>query len=109
MNINQIKRVLENENIWYSVLCENDDIDIDEVTTIPHICSEMYKKLFVLTTGNVQEAEKAVSDWKLFANVVLDTECTKYLSRLSSYNLILVGKNDIGRAIGALNEAVRNR
>ena len=98
MNINNVKRALENAGIWYSVPLENDDINIDEVTTIPHVQSEMYKKLFVLTTGNIKEAERAVSDWSLFA---------KYLHRLNPLNLVLVGSNDIGKAVGVLHEALR--
>ncbi len=107
MNINNVKRALENAGIWYSVPLENDDINIDEVTTIPHVQSEMYKKLFVLTTGNIKEAEKAVSDWRLFANVILDAGCAKYLRKLNPLNLVLVGSNDIGKAVGVLHEALR--
>jgi hypothetical protein len=70
---------------------------------------EMHNKLFVLTTGNIREAERAVSDWNNFVNVILDSKCSKkYLSKLSSAcNLLLVG--DIGEAIGALHEELRKR
>lgn len=107
MTINNIKRALDNANIWYSCLTENDDINIVDVTTTPYLQSDMHQKLFILTTGNIKQAEKSVSDWNGFTNVILDTECTKYLSKLNSLNLILVGKNDIGKAIGALHEALR--
>lgn len=107
MNINNIKRALENAGIWYSALLENDDININEVTTIPHLQSEMHQKLFVLTTGNIKEAEQAVDDWKAFANVVLDCGCSKYLRKLTPLNLVLVGSNDIGKVVGILNELTR--
>lgn len=107
MNIEEIKKVLDKEGIWHSSLVENPEMTIDEVTTIPHLCNEMYKKLFIITTGNVREAEQAVSDWHLFANVILDTGCTSYLSKLTPHNLLLVYKDDIGKVIGSLNEAMR--
>lgn len=107
MNIIQVKRALDAADVWYSCLLESDDVNIDEVTTIPHVCSEMYKKLFILTSGNVREAEQAVSDWSLFANVVLDANCTKYLSKLTPINLLLVGPNDVGEVIELLNELAR--
>lgn len=107
MNVNNIKRVLDNSGIWYSCLAENEDVCIDEVTTVPCLQSEMHRKLFVLTTGNIKEAEQAVFDWNGFANVLLDTGCTKYLRKLSPLNLILVGSGDIGKAVGVLNEAMR--
>ena len=107
MNISQIKRTLDAADVWYSCLLENDEVSMTEVTTIPHLCSEMHRKLFILDTGNIHEAEQAVSDWRLFANVILDTDCTKYLSKLNPVNLILVSKNQIGEVIGLLNEAMR--
>ena len=107
MNIHNIKRVLDNAGIWYSCLLENDDINIVEVTTIPHLQAEMHSKLFVLDTGNIKEAEQAVGDWNGFTNVILDGGCTKYLSKLTPLNLILVKGTDIGKAIGALHEAMR--
>lgn len=107
MNITQIKRTLDAANVWYSCLLENDDVSIDEVTTIPHLCSEMHKKLFILNGGNIREAEQAVPDWSLFANVVLDVSCTKYLSKLNPVNLLLVSKNQLGEVIGLLNELAR--
>lgn len=107
MNIENVKRALDNAGVWYSCLLKSEDVNIDEVTTIPHLQSEMYKKLFVLTTGNIKEAERSVSDWRLFANVILDAGCAKYLRKLNPLNLVLVGSNDIGKAIGALHEALR--
>lgn len=110
MNIKQIKQVLDADGIWYSVLNENDDIDVNEMTTIPRSQVDMHKKLLVLTTGNIKEAEQAVDDWSAFINVILDSGCSKkYLSRLKAPNLILVGKNDIGKTIGAIHEAMRKR
>jgi hypothetical protein len=109
MNINQLKRVLDAEGVWYSVIKENDDICIDEMTTVPQLCSDMHRKILVLTTGNIKEAERSAEDWSGFVNVILDGGCSKkYLRKLSAPNLILVGKNDIGRTIGALHEALRN-
>ena len=107
MHIYQIKKTLDSAGVWYSCLLENDDMNIDEVATEPHLCSEMYKKLFILTSGNIREAEQSVSDWSLFANVILDTSCTKYLSRLTPINLLLIGKNDVGKVVGLLNELAR--
>lgn len=107
MTINNVKRALENADIWYSCLLENDDVCIDEVTTIPHLCSEMHKKLFILNSSNIREAVQAVPDWSLFINVVLDVSCTEYLSKLTPLNLVLVGKNQMGEVIGLLNELAR--
>ncbi len=110
MNIKQIKQVLDADGIWYSVLNENNDIDVDEMTTIPRSQVDMHRKLLVLTTGNIKEAEQAVDDWSSFINVILDAGCSKkYLSRLKAPNLILVGKNDVGKTIGAIHEAMRKR
>ncbi len=110
MNINQIKRVLDADGIWYSVINENDDICIEEMTTVPRSQVDMHKKLLVLTAGNLKEAEKAGDDWSNFINVILDAGCSKkYLSRLNAPNLILVGQNDVGKTIGALHEAMRKR
>lgn len=106
MTINNIKRRLENADILYSCLTENDDINIVEVTTNLYLQDEMHRKLFVLTKGNIKQAEKA-NNWNLFVNVVLDTACTKYLSKLNSLNLLLVGSKDIGRVTSVLNEAMR--
>jgi len=105
MNINNIKRRLENADIWYSCLTENDDINIVEVTDNLYLQSEMHRKLFVLTKNNIKQAEK-LNDWSLFVNVMLDSACTKYLSRLNSLNLIIVSGKDIGRAVSVLNEAM---
>ena len=107
MNINNIRRALDNAGIWYSCLRENDDINVVEVTVLPCLHSEMHKKLFVLTTANIREAEKSMPDWNGFINVLLDSNCTKYLRRLSPMNLIIVGHRDIGRAIDILNAAMR--
>ncbi len=106
MNINNIKRALDNEGIWYSALCENQDVNIEETTTVPHLCSEMHRKLFFLTSANIKEVEK-VSDWTAFANVVLESNCAKCLRRLSPLNLLIVSKNDIGRAIDAVHKIAR--
>lgn len=109
MNIKNVKRILDAEGIWYSSISENSDVCIEEVTTIPHMCADMPKKLFVLTSGNIKEAEESVEDWGNFTNVLFDCGLSKkYLRKLPAVNLILVGKTDIGRAIGALNEAMRH-
>ena len=108
MNIKQIKRALDDADIWYSCLHENDDINISEVTTVPYLQSEMHKKLVILTNSGLREAERSGADLSQFINVILDSKCVrKYLRKLSSCNLILVGSKDIGKVIVALNEAVR--
>ena len=108
MNIKNIKRVLDDANIWYSCPTENDDINILEVTAVPTIQSEMYRKLFVLTDSSLRKAQKNGTDLSMFANVVLDCNSVpKYLRKLTPLNLILIGSGDIDKAISALNEAMR--
>ena len=107
MNISQIKRKLDDAGIWYSVLVQNDEIDIEEVTTVPHLCTDMHRKLFVLTSSNARVAEDAVQDWNAFANVIIDSGSTKLLRKLTPINLLIVGTTDLGQVIGLLNEATR--
>lgn len=107
MNILNIKRALEDANVWFSCLEENSDVNIVDVTTVPS-GSDMHDKLVVLTTGNIKQAEEAVEDWSVFINVILDSNCSKkkYLRKLSAAcNLLLV--SDIGKAVGTLHEALR--
>ena len=100
--------MLDNADICYSCLKENDDINIVEVTTVPRLQFDMRQKLFVLTTGSVKEAEQAILNRNGLINVIIDTGCLKYLSRLHALNLILIGKNDIGKAFSILYEALRH-
>ncbi len=107
MNIEQIKTVLGKADIWFAALSENHSVDIDDVTTIPHVCDDMHKKIFVLNTGNIREAEQSVFDWDNFANVILDADCIRgYLKKITANNLMIVGRTDIGKAIGAIHEAL---